>query len=203
MEAGTEDVRKFISYYDAIRSDKKGAVSRLSLDTSFLIRQFDRFFSIGIEDSGPDGQVLTLYDAAPGLMNALGAEGSRIPLADLLPTETVADLGQLLRELMASPDRGILAHLARDQGQTDARLEMVMLPVIDKSGDTDRVSAIGLTAWLTDPDPDPDPRAPLEGPMRVHEKTCFDLRVPLPPVGRSFLVQCLINMKNMFMHRAG
>lgn len=45
MQAETDEVQRFITFYDAIRSDKKAPISRCDLDISFLAAQFDRFFS--------------------------------------------------------------------------------------------------------------------------------------------------------------
>lgn len=192
MQAETEEVQRFITFYDAIRSDKKGPISRRDLDISFLEAQFDRFFFLGREDEN-----LTLYYASPKLVDIYDLGKDSGPLSDILSPKGAADLTLLFAEMFQCPDRGVLARFGKVEGDLSEGHELVMLPVVAP----DEVTAIGVVAPLDNIEAGGH-YAPLVQTLREHrpllEKSCFDLRVPLPPRGEAFLVQCITALGKFF-----
>lgn len=188
MQARAKEVKRFIGYYDVIRSDKKAPVSRRDLDISFLAAQFDKFFFLGRE-----GEMLTLYFASPKLIEAYGLKQASGSLRDIFPTAVVADLTLLFEEMFQCPDRGVLARFGNEGGDLSEDHELVMLPVVAPG----EVSAIGVVARIDPPDAilaEGKNGARVSSPkdhLPLMRKSCFDLRMPLPPVGEGFLVQCM------------
>ncbi len=72
-----------------------------------------------------------------------------------------------------------------------------MLPVVAP----DEITAIGVVAPLDNMEAG-EHYASLVQTLREHrpllEKSCFDLRVPLPPRGEGFLVQCITALGKFF-----
>ena len=188
MEARTEQVQRFLAYYDAIRSDKQAPVSRRDLDLEFLAKQFDTFFVLSrkVDDLGID------Y-LAPRLAKRYGLTETEGPLRDILPHGMAKDLDAIFDEMVQYPDRGVLASFATTGAATVEEHELVMLPVIGNGP----VSARGVSKRVVVPTAEEVPEVAGPGSaasLRLQQKICFDLRAPLPPRGSGMLVRCLAAM---------
>lgn len=193
VQAETEEVQRFITFYDAIRSDKKAPISRRDLDISFLEAQFDRFFFLGWE-----GEALFLNYAAPKLVDAYDLGKSTGPLSDMVSPEGLAELTLLFEEMHQCPDRGVLARFRKAKGDPSQSHELVMLPVVAPG----KVTAIGVAGPLDGAEAGEKGTSPGQRPrehLPLLQKSCFDLRVPLPPRGEGFLVQCITALGKLLL----
>lgn len=139
---------------------------------------------------GWEGEALFLNYAAPKLVDTYNLGKSTGPLLDILSPEGAADLTLLFEEMHECPDRGVLARFRKAKGDPSQSHELVMLPVVAPG----KVTAIGVVAPFEDAEAGAQ-NASLVRTPREHrpllQKSCFDLRVPLPPRGEGFLVQCI------------
>lgn len=196
MQAKTEEVQRFITFYDAIRSDKKAPISRRDLDISFLMEQFNRFFFLGWE-----GEALFLNYAAPKLVDDYDLGKSTGPLSDMVSPEGLTELTLLFEEMQECPDRGVLARFRKAKGDPSQSHELVMLPVVAPG----KVTAIGVVAPLDGAEAGAQDASVVQTPrehLPLLQKSCFDLKVPLPPRGEGLLVQCITAL-GRFLRRRG
>lgn len=195
MQAKTDDVQRFITFYDAIRSNKTAAVSRRDLDMKFLAAQFENFFFLGWE-----ADALSLYFAAPKLVGTYNLQRTSGPLSDILSPRGAANFLQLFEEMHQDPDRGILARFAKSENDLSEGHELVMLPVVAPG----EVTAIGVITPFEDAEPGAQSTPPDRMPrkhMPLLQKSCFDIRVSLPPWSGGFLIQCITAMGKRLLGR--